>query len=186
MTEKEQKAIDELTRFTDHGFWPSLDTIRFAIESIKAGHPKAHWVVTNTFTPLREDPTAHEAVIKCDNCGFETGYSSESDFCPKCGSAMVKEEPKCVCEEFNLHRGDTMYCNLEMSSTEANFKTIKDINYCPKCGKALPGVKYDYWDGGYCKETKSTTTVAAPENPMIVRTPKSDYNVTHHILKSGL
>ena len=44
---------------------------------------------------------------------------------------------KCICEENDLEQGDTLYT---MSSWDGGigFDYIRDIKYCPVCGRELP------------------------------------------------
>lgn len=49
---------------------------------------------------------------------------------------MDKEE-KCVCEYYSLERGDMLYVSADWDGG-IGFDYIRDIRFCPICGKELP------------------------------------------------
>lgn len=53
---------------------------------------------------------------------------------------MNKEE-KCVCEYHSLERGDTLYVSADWDGG-IGFDYIRDIRFCPVCGKELPEERY--------------------------------------------
>lgn len=47
------------------------------------------------------------------------------------------DEKKCVCEYYELEQGDTLYVSAHWDGGLA-FDYIRDIKFCPVCGKELP------------------------------------------------
>ena len=50
----------------------------------------------------------------------------------------LKEEEKCVCREYGLEKGDTLYVSTSWDGG-IGFDYINHIKFCPVCGKELPG-----------------------------------------------
>lgn len=48
------------------------------------------------------------------------------------------EEEKCVCKEYGLEKGDTLYVSTSWDGG-IGFDYIHHIKFCPVCGKELPG-----------------------------------------------
>lgn len=48
------------------------------------------------------------------------------------------EEEKCVCREYGLEKGDTLYISTSWDGG-IGFDYINHIKFCPVCGKELPG-----------------------------------------------
>lgn len=48
------------------------------------------------------------------------------------------EEEKCVCREYGLEKGDTLYISTSWDGG-IGFDYIHHIKFCPVCGKELPG-----------------------------------------------
>ena len=50
----------------------------------------------------------------------------------------LTEEEKCVCREYGLEKGDTLYISTSWDGG-IGFDYIHHIKFCPVCGKELPG-----------------------------------------------
>lgn len=55
---------------------------------------------------------------------------------PSPGDRADKKE-KCFCEERGLEKGDTLYISADWDGG-IGFDYIRDIKFCPVCGKELP------------------------------------------------
>lgn len=55
-----------------------------------------------------------------------------------CGEGELSAQPKpCdLCEKYGLEDGDTLYCSADWDGG-IGFDYIRDIHYCPKCGRRL-------------------------------------------------
>lgn len=57
---------------------------------------------------------------------------------------MDKEET-CICEYYSLERGDTLYVSADWDGG-IGFDYIRDIRFCPVCGKELPEERLQFGD----------------------------------------
>ena len=48
----------------------------------------------------------------------------------------MNNNKKCICEEYGLEQGDTLYVSSDWDGG-IGFDYIRDIKYCPICGKEL-------------------------------------------------
>lgn len=61
---------------------------------------------------------------------------------------MLPPKPKCVCEEYNLEKGNALYkCDALKNFTgiELGFAFVEiSIRFCPACGKELKGEENEF------------------------------------------
>ena len=68
-----------------------------------------------------------------------TMIGEHSDGCSslKGTSRYLKDKIICICEAFGLEKGDTLYISADWDGG-IGFDYIRDIKFCPVCGKELP------------------------------------------------
>ena len=52
------------------------------------------------------------------------------------GELSAQPEPCDLCKKYGLEDGDTLYCSADWDGG-IGFDYIRDIHYCPKCGRRL-------------------------------------------------
>ena len=77
-----------------------------------------------------------EATFEHDRMYRVPALEKETIWTKRKGNDMNEEE--CVCEYEGLECGDTLYIESSWDGG-IEFRHIRNIKYCPVCGKKLPG-----------------------------------------------
>lgn len=88
-----------------------------------------------------KDKTFTGHIIISDLCRDTANFLEENEVIPKADPNT--QDKKCICVREGFEHGDTLYEFFENTwDGRLEFNYVRDIKYCPVCGKLLPYKRY--------------------------------------------